>query len=150
MKAVLGRAERLSDSIMAIAINLLREISNGDTFISSGFAASLIRQRGGTQWNRIPRLFLNDIASHRGDSLYIIPSYYGSEGIGHWYTNLVLIEDGRSSGFTIDSLGTEYGIDKTDIRRCIKLGFRIEEDTTYLPYLRIERGFVQSDVALIG
>ena len=65
------------------------------------------------------------MARNRGDGLYILPSLSGSTDFGHWTTNLVCIKNGQAVGYNLDSLGTAYRKNKTDIRDNIMRGFRI-------------------------
>ena len=108
---------------MDCVVSLLRNIANRNTFISSSFITEYLRHQGGTEWNRIGRLFHNNTAMGRGDGLYILPAFSSSAGVGHWSVTLVLIQNGIACGYALDSLGTNYGPEKTEIRQNVMQGF---------------------------
>ena len=49
----------------------------------------------------------------------------GSNNFGHWFVNFVIITNGQAQGYTIDSLGTDYGTKKATVRNLIMNSFSI-------------------------
>ena len=56
-QTILQKEELLSDTIMGIAIKLLREMANRETFISSSYITEYLNQNEGTEWANIGRTF---------------------------------------------------------------------------------------------